>query len=92
MTTKIKVVRTYTFKAYAVESSVELSREAHSGEFVYKSDCHYYVEKEVLDTIQANRKNARFAIYQVSTQEDSKQADKLIEVIEYNGEKINITY
>lgn len=89
MATKVKVVREYTFKAYSVNSS-EVKPDVHSGEFFYKSDCHYYCEKEVLDRINSERKECTFAIWQVSTVEDSKIADKLIEIIDYDGEKVTI--
>lgn len=89
MATKIKVVRNYTFKAYQV-SDEKINATKHEGEFIYKSDCHYYCEKEILDSIQANKKAAIYAIYQISTIEDNNIEDKLIEVIKFDGEKIYI--
>lgn len=90
MANKIKVVRNYTFKAYQVEDVKNIDASKHSGEFIYKSECHYYVEKEILDIIQSNKKESIYCIYQISTLEDSNIVDKLIEVIKYDGEKIYI--
>lgn len=102
---KIKISRSFTFKAYKVEVSKELLNDSkkylefinnikkanfnkHFGSFTFKSDCEYYVEKNILDIIniiQGNPKNANFyLIYKISTLEDSNIDDSLLMSIYYN--------
>lgn len=82
MAKKLKIGREYTFKAYEVETLESVSAWAHSGEFLFKSECHYYCEKHVLDLINANVENAKnYLIYKISTLEDSNVEDMLIEQI-----------
>lgn len=91
MATKIKVVRTITYKAYAIEDVSTIKLDAHTGNYFTKSDCHYYCEKDCLDAIKASAKDGMiYAIYQISTIEDSDIKDKLIEVIEYKDGEIKI--
>ena len=102
---KIKISRSFTFKAYKIEVSGELLNDSkkylefvnnikseninkHFGSFTFKSDCEYYVEKNILDifnNIQDGPKNANFyLIYKISTLEDSNIDDSLLMSIYYN--------
>lgn len=102
MTTKVKIEREFTFKAYAVANTQETAPAAdqHTGEFMTKSECHYYCEKRVLDRLKANtdqfdtyeRDSMAWCIYKVCTLDDeSKQfGDALVETISIKGGKINI--
>ena len=87
---KIKISRSFTFKAYKVEVSEELLNDfnKHFGSFTFKSDCEYYVEKNILDifnNISNGPKNANFyLIYKISTLEDSNIDDSLLMSIYYN--------
>lgn len=102
---KIKISRSFTFKAYKVEISEELLNDSkkylefinnikeanfskHFGSFTFKSDCEYYVEKNILDifnNISQGPKNANFyLIYKISTLEDSNISDSLLMSIYYN--------
>ena len=60
----------------------------HFGSFTFKSDCEYYVEKNILDifnNISQGPKNANFyLIYKISTLEDSNIDDSLLMSIYYN--------
>lgn len=68
----------------------------HFGTFTFKSDCEYYVEKNILETINnisQGPKNVNFyLIYKVSTIEDSNIDDSLLLSIYYNVDEniINI--
>lgn len=93
MTTKVKVSRMFTFKAYECEENQEVLSDAHVGKFLSKSECHYYCEKSVLDFIKNNIKNCeskKYLIYKVSTQEDSNIKDMLIEQIFVKDGAFNI--
>lgn len=82
MATKVKVSRSFTFKAYKVNNSEEVQNDAHMGEFMLKSECHYYCEKGVLDFVKLNTKeDEKYLIYKISTLEDSNIKDMLIEQI-----------
>lgn len=101
---KIKISRSFTFKAYKVEVSEELLNDSkkylefinnikseninkHYGNFTFKSDCEYYVEKNILDIFNNSQgpKNANFyLIYKISTLEDSNIDDSLLMSIYYN--------
>lgn len=108
---KIKISRSFTFKAYKVEVGQELLNDskkyiefinniklnninAHYGLFTFKSDCEYYVEKNILDifnNIQQGPKNINFyLIYKISTIEDSNINDSLIMSIYYNNDEEKI--
>lgn len=94
---KLKLNRSFTYKAYMMNASDEIKFNQHEGEFMFKSDCHYYVEKFILDYINNNVatksneiKNSKFVIYKISTIEDNKIDDQLIESIIFDGEKIYI--
>lgn len=95
MTNKVKISRSFTFKAYVVSEKQEVLNDAHSGEFMLKSDCHYYAEKGVLDYVKANLASVksnkhRYAIYKVCTLEDNKCEDVLVELITVKDDQINI--
>lgn len=102
---KIKISRSFTFKAYAVNCDEKLLKDSkkyieflnkvkseniskHFGTFVFKSDCEYYVEKNILDifnNISEGPKNSNiYLIYKVSTIEDSNIDDSLLMSIYYN--------
>lgn len=108
---KIKISRSFTFKAYKVEISEDVLNDSkkyldfvnsvksanvnkHFGVFTFKSDCEYYVEKNILDifnNISNGPKNANlYLIYKISTIEDSNVDDSLLMSIFYdiNEEKI----
>lgn len=102
MATKVKIQREFTFKAYAVANTQETAPAAdkHTGEYMTKSECHYYCEKAVLDMLKANadkfdtfeRDSMAWCIYKVCTLDDeSKQfGDVLVETISIKDGKINI--
>lgn len=85
MSTKVKILRSFTFKAYQANKSEKVLNDAHSGKFLLKSECHYYCEKGVLDYVKNNLNNLKegdtFLIYKISTLEDSNIKDMLIEQI-----------
>lgn len=102
---KIKISRSFTFKAYKVEVDQKILNDSkkylefvnniksaniskHFGSFTFKSDCEYYVEKNILDifnNISQDPKNANFyLIYKISTLEDSNISDSLLMSIYYN--------
>lgn len=93
MSKKLKNSRLFTFKVYNV-SNCEVLTNLHVGEFMFKSECHYYVEKYVLDFINNNYekldKSNKYAIYKISTIEDTKIEDMLIEQIFVKDGAINI--
>jgi hypothetical protein len=93
MATKVKISRSFTFKAYRVNGSEEVLNDAHSGEFMLKSECHYYAEKGVLDFVKSNLesvKEDKFTIFKVCTQEDTNVKDMLIELITVKDGEIHI--
>jgi hypothetical protein len=91
MATKVKISRSFTFKAYKVKNSEEVLKNAHKGEFMLKSECHYYCEKGVLDFVKLNAKESeKYLIYKISTLEDSNIEDMLIEQIFIKDGIINI--
>ena len=102
---KIKISRSFTFKAYKVEVDQKILNDSkkylefinniksanfskHLGSFTFKSDCEYYVEKNILDifnNILQGPKNANiYLIYKISTIEDSNISDSLLMSIYYN--------
>ena len=93
MATKVKISRSFTFKVYRVNGSEEVLNDAHSGEFMLKSECHYYAEKGVLDFVKSNLesvKEDKFTIFKVCTQEDTNVKDILIELITVKDGEIHI--
>ena len=93
MATKVKISRSFTLKAYRVNGSEEVINDAHSGEFMLKSECHYYAEKGVLDFVKSNLesvKEDKFTIFKVCTQEDTNVKDMLIELITVKDGEIHI--
>lgn len=100
MAQKVKVSREFTFKAYKLavkdEKNTDLVfvADQHVGEFYSKSDCHYYCEKDVLDFVKMNAASLegewQYGIYKVSTIEDSKIADQLVEIITVENGEIHI--
>ena len=93
MTTKVKISRSFTFKAYRVNDGEKVLNDAHSGEFMLKSECHYYAEKGVLDFVKSNLgsvKDCKFTIFKVCTQEDTNVKDMLIELITVKDGEIHI--
>lgn len=51
MAKKFKISRSFTYKAYLVTINNEGKK---TSKFVYKSECHYYVEKFILDLINSS--------------------------------------
>ena len=91
MATKVKISRSFTFKAYKVNKSEKIQNDVHTGEFMLKSECHYYCEKGVLDFVKLNAKDDEmYLIYKISTIEDSNVKDMLIEQIFIKDGVINI--
>lgn len=93
MATKVKISRSFTFKAYRVNGSEEVLNNSHTGEFMLKSECHYYAEKGVLDFVKSNLetiKEDKFTIFKVCTLEDNKCEDMLIELITVKDGEIHI--
>lgn len=93
MATKVKIMRTFTFKAYNVKNGEEVLKDAHCGTYMFKSECHYYCEKFVLDYVKSNIatvNDCKFAIYKICTLEDSQCKDLLIELITVKDGVINI--
>lgn len=103
MATKVKVQREFTFKAFVVANTEETAPAAdqHTGEYMTKSECHYYCEKAVLDFLKAmpadqlkvsERGHMAWCIYKVCTLDDeSKQfEDVLVETIRIKDGMINI--
>lgn len=103
MATKVKIQREFTFKAFVVANTEETVPAAnqHTGEYMTKSECHYYCEKAVLDFLKAmptdqlemsERDHMAWCIYKVCTLDDeSKQfEDVLVETISIKDGKINI--
>lgn len=95
MATKVKIQREFTFKAYATDAQNEVLVDQHSGEYMTKSECHYYCEKAVLDYIKANAESVEkngyiYLIYKVSTVEDSTMPDMLVERISVKDGQIII--
>lgn len=95
MAKKIKNSRLFTFKAYDVKDCKEVLNNAHGGKFMFKSDCHYYTEKHILDFINNNLDTVKkdkniFAIYKINIEEDKNIEDMLIELIYVKDDKIII--
>lgn len=95
MATKVKIQREFTFKAYATDAQNEVLVDQHSGEYMTKSECHYYCEKAVLDYVKANTESVEknghiYLIYKVSTVEDSTMPDMLVERISVKDGQIII--
>ena len=103
MTTKVKIQREFTFKAYVVANVEETAPAANerTGEYMTKSECHYYCEKAVLDFLKAmpadqleisERDHMAWCIYKVCTLDDETKlfSDVLVETISIKGGMINI--
>jgi len=95
MAKKISVSRSFTFKAYKSEKG-EITLEsvnAKKCEFMFKSACHYYAEKYILDFINDNfdiAKKCKFAIFKVYDQDLTNAKDFEIEQIYVKNDKICI--
>ena len=103
MAKKFKINRSFTYKAYICK--VDDKGEKVS-KFVYKSECHYYVEKHILDllnsasnsegilklndTLDFNINSDFFEIINVTTIEDSERENYLIETIKVKDSQIII--
>ena len=94
---KLKIKRSFIYKAYFFDGE-EFKNNQHIGEFIFKSECHYYCEKAILDIINNNQeamkttlKSAKYLIYKICTLEDANIDDMLIEVINIDEDgNINI--
>ena len=95
---KLKIKRSFIYKAYFFDGNVDIKNNQHIGEFIFKSECHYYCEKAILDIINNNQetmkttlKSAKYLIYKICTLEDANIDDLLIEVINIDEDgNINI--
>ena len=91
MANKIKIARSFIFKAYKCDKNDEVVTSCHMGEFFTKSECHYYCEKDVLDYFRnSQNESEKMLIYKISTIEDTNIEDMLIETIQIKEGKINI--
>ena len=74
MAKKFKISRSFTYKAYIVKN---INEGQKIKKFIYKSECHYYVEKFILDLLN----NANFS--------EGQKILKLNNELEFN---INLDY
>ena len=54
MAKKFKISRSFTYKAYLVK---KINDDEKIKKFIYKSECHYYVEKFILDLLNNAKVN-----------------------------------
>ena len=54
MAKKFKISRSFTYKAYFVKN---INEGEKIKKFIYKSECHYYVEKFILDMLNSANVN-----------------------------------
>ena len=103
MAKKFKINRSFTYKAYICKVD---DKGEKTSKFVYKSECHYYVEKHILDllnsasnsegilklnnTLDFNINSDFFEIINVTTIEDSERENYLIETIKVKDSQIII--
>ena len=103
MAKKFKINRSFTYKAYICKVN---NKGEKTSKFVYKSECHYYVEKHILDllnsasnsegvlklsdTLDFNISSDFFEIINVTTIEDSERENYLIETIKVKDSQIII--
>lgn len=103
MAKKFKISRSFTYKAYICKVN---DKGEKTSKFVYKSECHYYVEKHILDllnsasnsegmlklsdTLDFNINSDFFEIINVTTIEDSERENYLIETIKVKDSQIII--
>ena len=103
MAKKFKINRSFIYKAYICKVD---EKGEKSSKFVYKSECHYYVEKHILDLLnnasnsegilklngelEFNINSDYFEIINVTTIEDSERENYLIETIKIKNNQINI--
>lgn len=103
MAKKFKISRSFTYKAYICKVN---ENGEQTKKFVYKSECHYYVEKHILDllnsasnsegilklndTLDFNINLDFFEIINVTTIEDSERENYLIETIKVKDNQIII--
>lgn len=103
MAKKFKISRSFTYKAYICKVD---DKGEKTSKFVYKSECHYYVEKHILDllnsasnsegilklsdTLDFNINSDFFEIINVTTIEDSERENYLIETIKVKDSQIII--
>lgn len=103
MAKKFKISRSFTYKAYICKVD---DKGEKTSKFVYKSECHYYVEKHILDLLNSasnsegmlklsdaldfNINSDFFEIINVTTIEDSERENYLIETIKVKDSQIII--
>lgn len=103
MAKKFKISRSFTYKAYICKVN---DKGEQTKKFVYKSECHYYVEKHILDLLNSASNNEGmlklndeldfninsdfFEIINVTTIEDSERENYLIETIKVKENQIII--
>lgn len=96
MAKKISVSRSFTFKAYRVNDGEISLKNVKNYEFLFKSECHYYAEKFVLDYINDNFESLKnvnglkFILIKVYDHDLTDFNDFLIEQISVKNDKIHI--
>lgn len=92
MKKNFKITRDYQFKAYKIDKDqVEVDKNRHNGEFLFKSECHYYVSKFIIDLLENIKDDTiKINIYQVGCREDDNRCDKLIESYFIDNDQIKI--
>lgn len=98
---KIKINRPYIYKAYQVEDpknlinfsdSKQILANVKNYKFLFKSECHYYVEKFILDFINQNlasAKNYKYLLIKVYDHDLVNESDQIINIYNFL-DKINI--
>lgn len=103
MAKKFKISRSFTYKAYLIKINKNGEKIK---KFIYKSECHYYVEKYILDLLNNanisenilkindeldfNINSDYFELFNICTIEDNNREDYLIESINIKNNIINI--
>lgn len=95
----MKTNRKFEFVLTVVENGVTVENLGQTGEFMFKSDCHYYCEKEIVSNIKLAERNGtlnqyydyKYLIYKriKSTTEiiETKDGNKtIIEKIQHSNE------
>lgn len=91
---KIKIERPFVYKAYQLLKDVKKDeilqtlKDANNCKFLFKSECHYYVEKFILDFIKTNLQNltnannCKFTLIKVYDSDILTIANEIINVYE----------
>ena len=98
MANKIKINRPFIYKAYQVNDFNNCLHSLKDAKFLFKSECHYYVEKFILDFINNNLQtllnddNCKFVLIKVYDKDILANDDEIVNKYEYliDDEKIHI--